>query len=167
MNYKIKPAWKLISKLSFTAVTAFIFISITTCLNAGMENEGSPSWFKNQDPPQLDEFEQKWGIDIKGVYLLSAGYMLDFRYRIVDPKKAAPLVSRKNKPVLINQSTGAKLIVPSPPKVGPLRQAEADGIPKKDRVYFVMFANPAKHVKAGDKVTVEIGDFKAENIEVH
>ena len=69
----------------------------------------------------------------------------------------------KTKPYLIDQASNAKLMVPNPPKVGPLRNSNK---PKADRVYFMFFGNPGKFVKAGNKVTVVIGDFKAENLTV-
>jgi hypothetical protein len=38
--------------------------------------------------------------------------------------------------------------------------------PKADRQYVVLFSNLNKIVKRGNKVTVVIGDFKAENLTV-
>lgn len=108
--------------------------------------------------------EEKWGVEITGIRLSAADYMLDFRYRVVDPNKAAPLLSRRAKPYLIDEASGAKLIVPAPPKVGSLRQKSSQ--PRADKIYFVIFSNPGRLVKRGNKVTVVIGDFKAENLVV-
>lgn len=110
--------------------------------------------------------EERWGVKVEGIRLASAGYMLDFRYRVTDPEKALPLFDRKAVTYLVDQDTGAKFVVPAPPKVGPLRQTVRNGPPHADKTYFVFFANPGKYVKAGKKVTVVIGDFKAEDIEV-
>ena len=87
--------------------------------------------------------------------------MLDFRYRVIDAKKAAPLFVRATKPYLIDQETGAKFMVPNPPKTGPLRTSNE---PQQGRVYWMFFANPGRYVKQGSKVTVVIGDFRAENL---
>ena len=106
--------------------------------------------------------ENKWGIKVESMRLSSAGYMLDFRYRILDPQKAAPLLSRQVKPYLVDQESGSKLIVPAPPKVGSLRQKSYQPIPGK--IYFVLFSNPGRLVKPGNKVTVVIGDFRAEDL---
>jgi hypothetical protein len=57
-------------------------------------------------------------------------------------------------------------MVPSAGKVGPLRQTVRSGKPEANRNYFILFANPGKYVKPGNKVTVVIGDFKAEDIVV-
>lgn len=87
--------------------------------------------------------------------------MLDFRYRVLDAEKASPLFSRKIKPYLIDQATGATFGVPEPPKVGALRQTRK---PVADRNYFIIFANPGEYIKKGSKVTVVIGDVRIENL---
>ncbi|MHC4353304.1 MAG: hypothetical protein ACYS0H_11370 [Planctomycetota bacterium] len=90
--------------------------------------------------------------------------MVDFRFRVLNADKAAKLFDRRIMPHMIDQATGAKFIVPSPPKVGQLRSG---GNIKEDRIYFIFFANPAKYVKSGNKITIVVGDFKAEDIVVY
>ena len=113
---------------------------------------------------QKSLYENKWGVKVESIRLSSAGYMLDFRYRILDPQKAAALLSRQVEPYLVDQESGAKLIVPAPPKVGSLRQKSYQ--PISDKVYFILFSNPGRLVKPGNKVTVVIGDFRAEDLAV-
>ena len=108
--------------------------------------------------------EDKWGIQVVGMRPTAQGHMLNFRYKIIDPEKASPLVSPKAKPYVIDQKTGKTLAVPSLPKVGALRQRGTKAYP--DRIYFIIFGNPGKFIKSGDKVSVVIGDFKAEDIVV-
>lgn len=103
-------------------------------------------------------------IDVQGVMLSAADYMLDFRYRVIDPERASDILSRNQKPYLVDQATGAKMVVPSPPKVGPLRQTTLK--PQKNRTYYVMFANPGKFIKRDSKVDVVIGDFIVRDIVV-
>ena len=110
--------------------------------------------------------EDKWGIRIEGLRLTANGTMLDFRYRVIDPEKATPLVRPSIKPHLIDQASGATLVVPTYPKLGPMRAVVRYGAPKADRIYFVLFANSGGFVKTGNKVTVVIGDFRAENLVV-
>lgn len=108
------------------------------------------------------EWETKWGIQVSSLRLTAGGNMIDFRYKVLDPKKAAPLGDRENKAYLIDQATGAKFLVPTTPKIGPLRQ-KAQNLTAGQSA-FVIFVNPGKYVKAGDKVTVVIGDFRVENL---
>jgi hypothetical protein len=105
----------------------------------------------------------RWGIEIQGLYLTAAGYMLDFRYRVLDPEKAAPLFERRFKPVLTDERTGAVMAVPVPPKTGALRSSNA---PQAGRTYFMFFANPGKFVARHSRVTVTIGEFSVGGLSV-
>lgn len=105
---------------------------------------------------------ETWGIEIVGIRLAAQGHMVDFRYRVVDPAKAASLFARKTKPYLMDQESGKVLSVPRTAKVGPLRSSNQ---PQPGKVYWMFFGNP-RVVEAGSKVTVVIGEFKAENLTV-
>jgi hypothetical protein len=118
---------------------------------------------KKAQPVESQNFEERWGIKILSIRLTAGGYMLDFRYSVGDAQKASPIFSRKINPYLIDQTSGAKFMVPESPKVGALRQTKK---PVAGKNYFIMFANPGQYIKKGNKVTVVIGDFKAENLTV-
>jgi predicted secreted protein len=105
--------------------------------------------------------EERWGIKALTVRPTAEGFFIDFRYRIVDEEKAAPLFSPIIKPLLIDENTGAVMAVPTVPKVGSMRSTRK---PIKDRGYTILFANPNKHIKPGHKVTVVIGDYRAEHL---
>jgi hypothetical protein len=110
-----------------------------------------------------EEAEKKWGIKPLSIRQTADGHMLDFRYRIIDAEKASPLFNPTIKPVLIDEDTGAVMAVPTVPKVGSMRSTRK---PLQDRNYFILFANPQKHIKPGHKVTVVIGDYRAEHLMV-
>ena len=105
-----------------------------------------------------------YGIELAALRSSANGYVIDFRYKVLDPDKAAVLVQKENKPYLIDQATGARLLVPNTPKLGPLRQTAQK--PSAGKVYFALFSNPGKVVKPGNKVTVVIGDFRAKDLVV-
>lgn len=113
---------------------------------------------------QAQGLEDKWGIKVASLHLSANGYMVDFRYKVVDPQKAALLGDPHAKPYLVDQSSGAKLSVPRSPKVGPLRQSSEQLVAGK--VYFTLFSNLGRVVKNGSKVTVVIGEFKAVDLDV-
>lgn len=102
--------------------------------------------------------EEKWGVQVVATRLTADGYMIDFRYRVVGPAKAAFLSDRKIEPYLIDGASGARLVVPNTAKLGRLRQIPhaRDG----NRTYFMFFANPGRLVKPGAKVTLVIGDLR-------
>ena len=133
-------------------------LMLTVGIRARAQNESPLA-----DQPKKISLEEQWGVKIESLRISAAGNLVDFRFRIIDPEKASYLVDRKNKAYMIDQSSGKVLSVPTTAKVGPLRQTVRYGLPKADRVYFILFGNP--HVlKSGDKATVVIGDFRAENI---
>ncbi len=113
--------------------------------------------------------EREWGIKLLRINRTAAGYMLQFKYKILDPQKARGMVQRKLSPdpYVVVAKSGAKLMVPFSAKLGSLRSSvrTANQI-KKGRNYFTLFANPGRHVDVGDKVTIVMGDFKLENVTV-
>jgi predicted secreted protein len=119
------------------------------------QSEGSVSTSPGQS------MEERWGIKALTIRPTAEGFFIDFRYRIVDAEKAAPLFSPTTKPLLIDENTGAVMAVPTVPKVGSMRSTRK---PIKDRGYTILFANPNKHIKPGHKVTVVIGDYRAEHL---
>ena len=114
--------------------------------------------------PRKNTFmKREWGIEILYVRQTAAGYMLEFRYKVVDAEKAKSLFERQNKPMLTHAETGAQLIVPTPAKTGALRNSNP---PKDDHTYWMFFANPGKLVESGEHVNIQIGDFLVENLVV-
>lgn len=109
--------------------------------------------------------EAECGIRVEALRLSSAGYILDFRYRVVDAKKAAPLLDSKQRPYLLD-GRGAMLGVPQTPILGSLRQTSRNGKVSTDHTYFILFANPAKYLRAGDRVTLVVGDAKLPGLAV-
>jgi len=109
-------------------------------------------------------FKRNWGIEVIGVHPVSSGYMLNFRYRIVDPVKAKSLNDMKSKAYVIDDVTGTRLAVPAMEKVGELRSGNT---PQADRIYFMIFGNPGKLVKPGGKVSVVVGNFRVDGLVVN
>jgi hypothetical protein len=105
--------------------------------------------------------EDRWGIKPLTIMPTAEGFFIDFRYRVVDAEKAAPVFSPTIKPLLIDEDTGAVMAVPTVPKVGSMRSTRK---PIQDRNYAILFANPNNHIKPGHKVTVVIGDYRAEHL---
>lgn len=145
--------------LEMLAMTAAVLLALLSLQLAGCaiaERQGAGT------TGGAESIEESWGIQIIGIRQTAAGHMLDFRYRVLDAEKAQILFQRKNKPYLIDQASGKVLAVPTTAKVGPLRTSDK---PQEGRIYWMFFANPGV-VKAGSKVTVVIGDFKAEDLTV-
>jgi len=107
------------------------------------------------------------GVELTAVRLAASDFLIDVRYRIKDAAKAQPLLERKVHPVLVNEATGDRFYVPQAPKVGELRQSATSKQPAiVDRVYFVLFANPDRKLKSGEKVTLYAGDSVVKDLVV-
>lgn len=117
-------------------------------------------------PVTVEEGEPGYevGIHIMGVGFRSAGYMMNFRYVVVDPERSMPMFDRQVKPYLLHEKSGAIFMVPSPAKLGPMRATTRE--PEKGKRYYIMFTNPGRYVKQGDLVTVVVGDYRFEHLPV-
>ena len=110
-----------------------------------------------------DDLRDLWGVEIVRLNLTAYGHMVDFRFRVLDPAKAKPLLERNVNAHLVDEATGRALAVPDAPKTGRLRNK---GVPETGRVYFVLFQNQGGLLEKGDRVSVVIGDFRAEGLTV-
>jgi hypothetical protein len=122
------------------------------------------------DAPEASEAETaaaqlagSWGVEVASIRLTAHNHMIDYRYKVLDAEKAADLFKRQIKPQLIHQETGYVLSVPDTAKVGPLRNSNT---PQNDRIYWMFFGNAGDLVKAGDRVTVVIGEYRVEDLVV-
>jgi len=116
---------------------------------------------QDQHPRNKTLMKREWGIEIMYVRQTSAGYMLEFRYKVLDAEKAAALFERQTKPLLTHVDSGAILVVPTPAKTGALRNSNT---PIAGNTYWMFFANPGKLVQVGDQVNIDIGEFSADGI---
>lgn len=123
-----------------------------------------------QQPPREAVVEKKadsaaaLGIKLLGIRYSAAGYMMDFRYTVLEPDKSGPMFNRAAIPFLLHEKSGAKFMVPNPAKVGPLRATTRK--PEAGKRYYIMFANPGKYVQQGDLVTVVVGDHRFEHLKL-
>lgn len=131
-------------------------------------NEATPPVLLEEATPPLRALdlaglEDRWGITLQGLRLTAAGYMLDLRYHVLDAAKAAPLFVRRTRPILLDEKTGTRFAVLTPPKVGAMRSSND---PKEGKTYFMFFANPGRRLQKGQRVTVTIGDFSVKGLVV-
>lgn len=151
-------AWRTSRTLTALLMTACLSVGCSTVATNGQVLDGGQAVTSGRIVESL-------GITISGLRLSALGYMLDFRYRVVDTDKAAVLMDAKIKPYLLVPSSGARLDIPNTPKLGLLRQRPRNNAGmKKDRDYFIMFSNLGGRLKSGDKVSVVVGETKIENL---
>ena len=100
-----------------------------------------------------------WGLDSLAVEAVRSGEVIRFGYRVLDPYKANALKGRHAS--LIDPGAGVRLTV-LPEKVA----GSAQGSPEAGEVVWVAFSNPARAVKPGHRVSVTIGQFRADGLVV-
>jgi len=108
-------------------------------------------------------YEGVWGVDSLTVKYTESGEIIRFSYRVLEPEKAAVLNDKKAEPSLIDPQAGVKLVVPQMEKIGKLRQSST---PIADKSYWIAFSNSGRRVRPGDRVDVEIGNFRAQGLVV-
>lgn len=160
------PITTFIAKGKALAASLFLLSSFLFLLNvptAASASVSEKNGFIQQTEEQKQQLSDQWGIELVAMRSTAAGHMVDFRYRVLDAEKAAPLFKRQIKPYLIHQTSGKALGVPNTAKIGSLRNSNT---PQNGRTYWMFFGNHQRLVQKGDMVTVAIGEFRAADIEV-
>jgi hypothetical protein len=153
--------YKYLTRMLSSCLMVVVLILPIACSHVGKQTiSGTEVAVSSSDG--LRRVDDRLGIEIVAMRLSAEGYMLDFRYRCLEPEKTEILFSRQIKPYLVHEATGAKFQVPNPPKVGPMRQTTNKPIAGKE--YFMIFANPGHYIKVGEQVTIAFGDFRIEHL---
>jgi len=146
----------------YPALSLLILFLLTGCAESQNRVQMDPS--TASEAATKAGLAERFGIELVALRLTSAGTMLDFRYRVVDSQKAAALLHKGAKPYLVDPASGARLMVPSPAFIGPLRQTAV--APEVGKTYFIFFGNAGRLLKQGDRVTLVLGDARFEGIEI-
>jgi hypothetical protein len=104
-----------------------------------------------------------WGVDSMNVKLAESGELVRFTWRVLDPAKAKGLGDKRLEPALVDPQAGVSLVVPQMEKVGQLRQAVT---PEVGKSYWMAFSNKGQRIKRGARVSVVIGEFRADGLVV-
>ena len=157
MNPASLPRWA-----AAAALVAASALTVCTALPASAADETPPGKaVREWRARNAALINRNWGIDIVGVKPVSSGYMLAFKYKILDATKARLLNERKQKAYLVDEASGTVLAVPAMENIGELRAATT---PQVDRTYFMIFGNPGKTVKSGARVSVVVGALHVDGL---
>src|ERR1035438_2916020 len=104
-----------------------------------------------------------WGVDELSVKWTESGEVIRFAFRVLDADKAKTLNDKNLEPTLNDPQAGVSLVIPQLEKVGKLRQT---GTPEAGKAYWMAFSNKGRLVKRGDRVSVVIGNFRADGLVV-
>ena len=163
MNFPVTVCRRSRGIRSFVGLMSICAVLLAAVPAAFAAGEGATGVQGSASDGGQASIKDRWGIEIVDVHPTAKGRMLIFRYRVLEPEKAQPLMKKDAEACLIDQASGKKCITPTMEKVGTLRSRSQEAI--KGRTYFTLFANNAG-VKSGARVTVVIGDFRAEDLVV-
>ena len=158
MSEKVFPTLRGAARTSLAAAVLLLG-SAPYCVPSGTAATAIAAQAETATPSLAEE----WGVQVVALRSTAAGHMVDFRYRVLDAVKAAPLFKRQTKPYLIHEDSGKVLAVPNTAKIGALRNSNQ---PRQGKIYWMFFGNHHGVVRKGDKVTVAIGDFRAKDLTV-
>jgi hypothetical protein len=144
--------------------TAFSGLALCAVICAGCAATHGKMEGVMAQPAVQQSVEDTYGIKDVVIRLTAHGTMLDFRFRIVDADKAAPLFNHDIRPYLVDEGSGAILLVPDLPKVGAVRSTTRN--PVAGQEHFILFANPNQMLNKGSKVVIVIGNFKKADLVV-
>jgi hypothetical protein len=108
-------------------------------------------------------YRRVWGIKSLSLKSAEAGEVIRFSYEVVDADKAKTLNDKKVEPSLIDQRAHVKLVVPMVDKARLMGQTSD---PQAGKTYWMLFSNKGGYVKRGDRVSIVIGNFRAEGLVV-
>jgi hypothetical protein len=114
-------------------------------------------------PHARDYFLLNWGVDSLSVRSVESGSMIRFSYFVLDATKAAALNDKKLNPTLVDERARVSLAIPSMENVGQLRQSSTA---ESGKSYWMVFSNKGGVVKPGDLVSVQIGKFHVDGLQV-
>lgn len=96
-------------------------------------------------------FEETTGVQIVGVAVTAGGGMLDLRYRVLDPDKAVVIHDKDNPPTIIHEATKHSINKPF------MHHSKGRDL-HAAVTYYELLLNLGEVVKAGDAVTIVVGD---------
>lgn len=102
---------------------------------------------------------ERSGVRVVRVAATGGGGLLDLRYQVVDPGRAAGLHDPDTPPALVDERTG--LVIHQL-----LMGHEHHGTLKAGVSYYLVFTNPGNIVRRGDQVSVVLGDARLGHVPV-
>ncbi|HLQ12114.1 MAG TPA: hypothetical protein VK130_02555 [Steroidobacteraceae bacterium] len=102
-----------------------------------------------------------WGVEALQVRMLESGQLLRFSYRVADAAKGRVLTDRSAEPNLYDERAHAILVVPVMDQIGKLRQTQPA---ENGKIYWIVFSNKGGVARRGDRVSVVIGEFRADGL---
>lgn len=100
---------------------------------------------------------ERSGVRVVRVAATGGGGLLDLRFQVVDPDRAAAVHDAETPPALVDERTGGAI-------AGLLMGHTHHGRLKAGVTYYLVFENPGSLVRRGDRVSVVLGAARLEHV---
>lgn len=140
-------------------VTAYAGFQIVRDRTAGdaTTTPPPPDWARPSVTAQ--ELPERLGVRLTQVAVTGGGGLLDLRFQVVDPEKAAAIHNPRTPPALVGEPSGLFLDQL-------LMGHSHSGTFKTAVTYYLIFVDDGNLVQRGSKVTVLLGDVEVEHVTV-
>lgn len=125
-----------------------------------VQSRGSSSSAGSADVPALvskSAFQARSGVRLTQVAVTGNGGLLDLRFQVLDPSRAASVHTAP--PTLVDERTG---VVVDQLFMGHQHR----GLMKAGQSYYLIFSNPGNLVQHGSRVTVQLGASRVAHVPV-
>ena len=130
----------------------------TTAASASTDAKGPAAW-QQRPLVSAEGLADRIGVRIVYVAVSGGGGLIDLRFQVVDPDKAAALHDTATPPVVIDETNGIVIhdLLMGHYHTGPLNPGQ---------VYYLIFDNAGNLVQRGDKVSVLLGNAEVDHVTV-
>ena len=124
---------------------------------AGPRAASPPAW--QRPAVSASGLAERSGVRLIRVAVTGGGGLLDLRYQVIDPNKAAAVHEARTPPAIIDEHTGLVLnrLLMGHAHHGQLKAAVS---------YYLIFENTGNWVRRGSEVTVLLGNAQVEHVVV-
>jgi hypothetical protein len=102
---------------------------------------------------------ERSGVRVVRVAASGGGGLLDLRFQVVDPDRAAAVHDADTPPALVDERTGGVI-------AGLFMGHSHHGRYKAGVTYYLVFENPGSFVRRGDRVSVVLGPARLQHVRV-
>lgn len=104
-----------------------------------------------------EELPEISGVRIVFVAVTAGGGLIDLRYQVIDPDKAASVHDEDTPPIVVDEATG---LVVDQLLMGHFHEGEFNA----GQTYYLIFENPGNIVQTGGMVSVLLGDSEVDHV---
>jgi hypothetical protein len=135
------------------------YVLVTSLAGGQRDSVSPPQPATEKIPPVVSAagLARRNGIRIRQVAVTGAGGLIDLRYQVLDPDKAASVHTAL--PELVDERTG---VVVDQLLMGHSHK----GVMHAGQTYYLLFENPGDLVQRGTEVTVALGGLRVPHVRV-